>query len=265
MSKKKECFKRNILNFKNRVYFAETYQEATLPVKVYEHKSLIMRKLGNEALVYQENKKINFKKVIPKLTNILIKPGQVFSFWKLVGYCSQKKGFLDGVTIKNGEVKPGTAGGMCQMTNLIHWLVLHSPLDIIEHHHHHRYDLFPDYNRQIPFGTGTSIMYNYLDYRFKNMTNQNFQLLIEMDCHYLKGKLLTDCGLNYAYHIKEEKHHFIYENNRYYRCNEIHRYMIDKKTGNVVTSDLLLKNKSEVKYDHSFIDKSLIKHSDWHI
>ena len=191
MSKKKECFKRNILNFKNRVYFAETYQEATLPVKVYEHKSLIMRKLGNEALVYQENKKINFKKVIPKLTNILIKPGQVFSFWKLVGYCSQKKGFLDGVTIKNGEVKPGTAGGMCQMTNLIHWLVLHSPLDIIEHHHHHRYDLFPDYNRQIPFGTGTSIMYNYLDYRFKNVTNQNFQLLIEMDDHYLKGKLTS--------------------------------------------------------------------------
>ena len=42
----------------------------------------------------------------------------------------------------------------------------------IEHHHHDALDLFPDYNRQIPFGTGTSIAYNYLDYRFKNTTNK---------------------------------------------------------------------------------------------
>ena len=29
------------------------------------------------------------------------------------------------------------------MTNLIHWMVPHSPLTITEHHHHGRFDLFP--------------------------------------------------------------------------------------------------------------------------
>lgn len=51
-----------MINIKNRVEFAETYKQNNLPIKVYEHRSLIMRKLGNEALLYQENKKENFKK-----------------------------------------------------------------------------------------------------------------------------------------------------------------------------------------------------------
>lgn len=61
---------------------------------------------------------------------------------------------------------------MCQFTNLIHWLILHSPLDIIEHHHHNRFDLFPDHNKKIPFGTGTSIMYNYIEYVLILQQNQ---------------------------------------------------------------------------------------------
>jgi vancomycin resistance protein VanW len=27
-------------------------------------------------------------------------------------------------------------GGLCQFTNLLHWVALHSPLEIAEHHHH---------------------------------------------------------------------------------------------------------------------------------
>lgn len=51
----------------------------------------------------------------------------------------------------------------------------------MEHHHHDKVDLFPDFNRQIPFGTGTSIYYNYLDYRFRNDTQALYQLLVWVD------------------------------------------------------------------------------------
>ncbi|MDU6359766.1 MAG: VanW family protein [Clostridiales bacterium] len=61
----------------------------------------------------------------------------------------------------------------------MHWMILHSPLTITEHHHDNL-DLFPDYGSQIPFGTGTSIHYNYLDYRFTNTTDNTFQLMIEV-------------------------------------------------------------------------------------
>lgn len=106
---------------------------------------------------------------------------------------------------------------MCQFTNLIHWMVLHSPLEIIEHHHHNNIDMFPDYGRQIPFGTGTSIMYNYLDYQFVDNTNQTFQLIVYTDGEYLCGELRSDKGLEVACHIHEENQYFNKVGEDYYR------------------------------------------------
>ena len=64
--------------------------------------------------------------------------------------------------------RPQQSYQQCQLSNLLHWMVLHSDLTITEHHHHDRFDLFPDDGRQVPFGMGTSIVYNYLDYRVTN-------------------------------------------------------------------------------------------------
>lgn len=244
----KERIKRHILNTMTRNCYSKKLDDNNLKYCVYKHKSLIMRKLGNNDLVLQENKKVNLRLAAPKIDGILIEPGQTFSFWQLVKKCSKEKGYLDGVTISNGKVTPGTAGGMCQMTNLIHWMVLHSPLEITEHHHHHKYDIFPDYKRQIPFGTGTSIMFNYLDYRFKNNTKDTFQLNISVTDQYLQGELRVDKQQDRSYHIVERNSQFIKEGNDYYRCNEIYRKVIDKRTGNTLDDQLIIKNKSLVLY-----------------
>lgn len=250
VSKEKERVKRHAKNFMMHARLCHQKSEMILPYCLYKHRSLILRKLGNDHMQLQYNKQANLKRVAPKLDGILIGPGEVFSFWYIVGKCSKRKGFLEGVTISNGQVTPGTAGGMCQMTNLIHWLILHSPLDIIEHHHHHRFDLFPDYNRQIPFGTGTSIMYNYLDYRFKNNTEATFQLKIHTTDTHLVGALYADHEQKYAYHIVEENHNFVKREKDYYRCNEIYRKTVDKRTGNVINKALIVKNDSLVLYDY---------------
>ena len=64
---------------------------------------------------------------------------------------------------------------MCQMANMIHYLILNSPLEVVEIHHHSD-ALFPDDRRRVPFGTGTSILYNNVDYRFRNNSNQDYLL-----------------------------------------------------------------------------------------
>ena len=166
LSRKKEILLRNWQDRLHRVRFAETYSEALLPIVINRHNSLIRRKLGNVDLQLQENKAVNLALAAPKINNILIKPGETFSFWHLVGHTSAKKGYKEGLTISNGKPSQGIGGGLCQLTNLIHWMILHTPLEITEHHHHDALDLFPDHKRVIPFGTGTSICYNYLDYRF---------------------------------------------------------------------------------------------------
>ena len=42
-------------------------------------------------------------------------------------------------------------GGLCQLANLLYWMALHTPLAVVERHHH-SFDPFPDENRTLPSG-----------------------------------------------------------------------------------------------------------------
>ena len=231
--------------------FAKSKSNDLLPVVVYRHNSLIRRKLGNVDLQLQENKAVNLAIAAPKVDKIVIRPGETFSFWQLVGSPSEKNGYKTGLTIKGGKPSKDTGGGMCQFTNLIHWMVLHSPLDIVEHHHHDGVDLFPDFGRVVPFGTGTSILYNYKDYRFKNNTDQHFQLVVYTTEEYLCGELRTTHSLENSYHIKAEDEYFSRENGVVYRNGKVFRSVVDKESGNVVEKKLIKTNHAEVMYDTS--------------
>ena len=234
-------------------FYKETFSKAKceelLPVVVYKHNSLIRRRLGNVDLHLQENKAVNLAIAAPKVDKIVIRPGETFSFWQLVGNPSEKNGYKTGLTIKGGNPSKDIGGGMCQFTNLIHWMILHSPLDIVEHHHHDGVDLFPDFNRVVPFGTGTSILYNYKDYRVKNNTDQHFQLVVYTTDEYLCGELRTTNHLEYSYHIKAEDEYFSRENGVVYRNGKVYRCVIDKNTGNVIEKKLIKTNHAKVMYD----------------
>lgn len=68
---------------------------------------------------------------------------------------------------------------------------MHSPLEVTELHTHSD-ALSPDHGKRVPFGTGTSISYNYVDYRFENTTNQNVQILIWVENNYLNAELRSE-------------------------------------------------------------------------
>ena len=242
---------RHLQDALNRVRFAKTRQTQPLPVLIYKHNSLIRRKLGNTEMQLQENKAINLALSAPKVNGILIRPGEVFSFWKLVGCPSAAKGYKEGVTLSRSTPTAGIGGGMCQFTNLIHWMVLHSPLTITEHHHHDGLDLFPDFNRQVPFGTGTSIMYNYLDYRFRNDSALTYQIIVYVNDTHLCGELRATDALTVKYHIQAENEHFVRENGVVFRKGQVYRNCVDKSTGNILSHELVKDNHAKVMYDTS--------------
>ena len=204
LSVKKCCIKRDIQDFFGAEHFAKERQPEPLAHLVYQHRSLIRRTLGNTDMHLQENKAVNLSLAAPKVNGILIRPGETFSFWHLVGEPTAKKGYLEGLTIANAHAGAGIGGGMCQFSNLIHWMVLHTPLTITEQHHHDQFDLFPDFGRQVPFGTGTSISYNYLDYRFQNRTEATYQLLINTTNTHLCGEIRSDAQMPVKYHVFTE-------------------------------------------------------------
>ena len=228
-----------------------------LPVVAFKHQSLIRRKLGDIDMQLQENKAYNLALSTPKINGILIRPGEVFSFWRLVGKCSKSKGYKEGLFIKSNRISKGIGGGICQFSNLIHWLVLHSPLEIVEKHHHYQADMFPDSCRNVPFGTGTSIMYNYLDYQFINKTDQTFQLITYVNDEYLVGQLRCEHELSYCYEVVEEEHYFEKIDSDYYRHNKVYKIARDK-LDNIIARDLVVENYAKVLYNHELIPTEMI-------
>ena len=254
ISMEKEIILRNIKDMFSKETFSIEKTTEKLPVTIYKHNSLIRRKLGNVNMELQENKAKNLSLASPKISGILIKPGETFSFWKLVGRCLEKDGYKEGLTISSGRPSSGIAGGMCQLTNLIHWMILHTDMQITEHHHHDQIDLFPDFKRVIPFGTGTSIMYNYLDYRFKNTTNLTYQLIIYVTDEYLCGELRANNRQDYKYHIQAEDIYFSKEKDGIYRNGKVYREKNDCKTGNCISKELIRVNHAKVCYDTSHLE-----------
>ncbi|AJT40770.1 VanW family protein [Psychromicrobium lacuslunae] len=258
ISVQKMRFIRRVHNWVHRASFARQDHSQELPVLIYRHNSLIRRTLGNTATELQDNKAVSLGIAAPKVDRVVIRPGETFSFWRLLGTISRSKGYRDGVVISAGRAESGVGGGMCQFTNLIHWMVLHSPLTIVEHHHHGEFDLFPDFNRQIPFGTGTSIVQNYLDYRFRNDTEQSFQLLISVTEEYLRGELRADSALPLKYHVREKDAYFYRSAGKVYRHNKVTRTATDRRTGNQVLDELLLENDAVVCYDPALINSPIL-------
>ena len=208
----------------------------------------------------QKNKAVNLSLAAPKLNGILIKPGQTFSFWHLVGKASERRGYREGLTITAGHATKGIGGGMCQLTNLIHWMVLHTELTVTELHHHDHTDLFPDFNRQVPFGTGTSILYNNLDYQVKNETDITYQLMIWVNEKYLCGEIRADQNQPFSYHIKTQNEFFTKEPEGVFRNGEVLRIKVDPVTGNHLESQILRKHHAKVAYDTSNLEiKDLVK------
>ncbi len=248
LSSQKEILRRRLQNRRMRGVFARQKQQQKLPVCVYRHTSLIRRRLGDVDMQLQENKAVNLSLAAPRVNGVLIRPGEVFSFWELVGDLTKAAGYREGLVIARGRPSRGIGGGMCQFTNLIHWMVLHTDLVITEHHHHDGVDLFPDYGRVIPFGTGTSILYNYLDYRFRNDTPHTWQLITYVDGEYLRGELRCSARPAQACHIQCRNEEFVTEADGVWRNNEIWRVTVDARTGARLSEELLRKNHARLAY-----------------
>ena len=245
----KEILKRHLQDVRTKTHFAKERTETSLPVTIYQHNSLIRRRLGNVDMQLQENKATNLALAVSHIDGLIIRPGETFSVWNLVGRTTKRKGYKEGLTIAKGQPSKGIGGGLCQLSNLIHWLVLHSELTITEHHHHDGLDLFPDFGRQIPFGTGTSISYNYIDYRFRNDTANTYQLKLCVDGEYLRGELLSTEQQPHTFHIHAEDEYFSRENGIVYRNGQVFRDIIDRTTGQCLESQLIRTNHARVMYE----------------
>jgi vancomycin resistance protein VanW len=150
--------------------------------------------------------------------------------------------------LDNGLPTAGVGGGICQLANLLHWMVLHSPLTVTERSEH-SFDPFPDNGRVLPWGVGCAVYYNYVDLRFRNDTDVTFQVRVAVGERYLEGELRASEPLPHSYSVHARDEGFDQVGPRWYRHNEIWRDVIDRRTGARVGEELLKRNRALVTYD----------------
>ena len=231
-----------------RYKYASLHSSNKLPYRVKKHQSVLIRKLGDSDMQQQVNKVKNLGIALQNINGIIIKPGETFSFCRLVGLPTRKKGYVEGMELSFGKARPGIGGGLCQIANLIHWMVMHSSLTITERHHH-SFDPFPDCGRVLPFGSGATVFYNYGDYRFTNNTPYTYQINLWLTEKCLEGELRVSNELDYAYHVFEKEHQFLKIGDTFYRKNEIWRNKILKfEGGRIIDTELLTKHFARVAY-----------------
>jgi len=206
----------------------------------------------------QENKLVNIILACDKINGLIIRPNEVFSFWKTVGITTRKKGYKAGRVLHKNQLTTGIGGGLCNLANTIHLLVLHSPLEVIEFHGHSD-ALAPDEGKRVPFSAGTSICYNHIDYRFRNNSDQNIQLLVWCEGETLHAELRSESAFPHSYRLVEEDHHFREIGDKFYRISKIYKETLDTTSGTVLEKELILDNQSEVLFDYSLIPQEQIR------
>ena len=239
---------RKRLWIQKRKYFARSFQKEPLPYLYFAHKTILLRKLKDVDMWMQENKIINLKIAAKQVNGVLLRPGEVFSYWKLIGNPTRRKGYVDGMVLKNGTFAPGIAGGLCQLSNLIFWMTIHTPLTVVERHRH-GYDVFPDSNRTQPFGSGATCFYPHGDLMIKNNTNDTYQLVIRVGSEYLEGEWRVTSPPEYQYRVVERNHEMRGEYwGGYTRHNEIYQQQYDLN-GNLLQDVLVVKNSAIMMYE----------------
>ncbi len=247
---------RHFLWWKMDHLFAKKLQMEPLPYSYYSHKTILMRQLKDVDMWLQENKVINLRIATKRLDGIIIRPGEVFSYWKLIGKPSARKGYVEGMILKNGGFEPGVGGGLCQLSNLIFWMTVHTPLTVVERHRH-GYDVFPDSNRTQPFGSGATCFYPHGDLMIKNNTNDTYQLFVHVGEEYLEGEWRVTRAPQYRYEIVERNHEMRREFwGGYSRHNELYQLQYDG-AGMLLEERCIVKNSAIMMYAPFLEEKPL--------
>jgi len=242
------CLRRRVFWYTGGLRFARPRSELELPHLWAEHRTPLFRPLRGEEMALQRNKLTNLRLALARLDGLTLLPGETLSFWRAVGKPTRRKGYVEGMILRNGQVAAGVGGGMCQMTNLIYWMTLHTPLTVTERWRH-GYDVFPDCSRTQPFGSGATCFYNYMDLMVRNDTEYTWRLSLRLTDTHLEGEWRADVPSDRRYEVYEKEHYiqgeywggFTRHNTLYRRCYT--------RTGELLADEYVVENHAMMMYD----------------
>ncbi|HCL57399.1 MAG TPA: vancomycin resistance protein [Spirochaetia bacterium] len=231
-----------------KVYAVEKINHPTaFSVPVFSHRASLFRDYPEPWYSLQKRKVENLFLAVKKFDSLVLKKGGFFSFWKILGRPLVLKGYQKGMVIQNGKLAVNDAGGLCQLSNAFLWTALHLGFSIVERHRH-SFDFFPDSRRNVPFGIGATILYNYKDLVFQNQDSIDYLFKVYLSDEFLHIDVFASEKPLFSYQIEEKDHRYLLEGEKKYRSNRIVQKKINQK-GETVEEKTVLENKGLVLYD----------------
>ena len=129
--------------------------------------------LGTFTSTYKEsnvNRSTNVKIASKKINDVILLPGEEFSYNKIVGERTFANGFKEASVYTSSGVVNGLGGGICQVSSTLYNAVLRANLEVVERRNH-RYAV-----SYVPLGTDATVAYGSIDFRFKN--NRNYPIKV---------------------------------------------------------------------------------------
>lgn len=122
------------------------------------------------------NRVYNINLANKKLNGTVVKPGQEFSFNNTIGAMGQAQGFKKALGFDSDGNKIKTyGGGLCQISSTLYNCALNANLEVTERHPHSRRVYYVAKDRD------ATIYYGYLDFKFKNNTNNDIKIVSTND------------------------------------------------------------------------------------
>lgn len=146
----------------------------------------------------------NMELAITRLTDLVIPPGGIFQFWRLIPHPASKTGFLTGPSIKNGILTEDYGGGLCQISSTLFNVFLEANFEILERENH-SIDTHGN-KRFIALGRDAAVAYGYKDLIVRNQNEVSLKLEIQLNKDEMKvsAKILAEVPLHFSVKTESE-------------------------------------------------------------
>ncbi len=226
--------------------YAKSRAEAPLPYLVFETSSLLINENSGYDVKFQYNKVHNLRLAAKPIHNLLIKPNETFSFCQCVRFADRDEPYRDGLNLVDGKITGSYGGGLCQLSSLLFWIFLHTPLTVVERHGHD-VEALPPTEENLPCGVDATVNEGWLDLKARNGTDNAFQIEISFDRQFMYGRILSQRPVETSYTVYNPSVSYLRQNGRVYQLAEVCRLETDKGTSRK-TERHLYRNRCEITY-----------------
>ncbi|MBP2001751.1 vancomycin resistance protein YoaR [Paenibacillus shirakamiensis] len=143
------------------------------------------------------------------IDGMLLAPGEVFDYSKVVERAEHTYGFQPAPVIFQGRLIPGIGGGICQVSSTLYGAAIRAGLQIVERRNH---SLPVSY---LPKGQDATFAKGYINFKFRNTTSHYVLIHSQVEDLKLSVKLFGDLPEDEHYEITSKVIEEIQAQNKY--------------------------------------------------